>query len=148
MDGLARQGRNLVSVTWPDVTHRILITNSAADGAGSRPPPFDGCVERRPSGLRSRTLTSAMPLIAAEKRTSPQSEKCQFRTHTSQQTTCAVVVPYSTTSLARASSIGATVRPRCFAVLRLITSLNRVGSRVGGSAGLVPLRKRPVWTPA
>ena len=53
-------------------------------------------------------------------------------------------VGYSITSSARASSIGKMVRPRAFAVLRLMTSSNFVGCVMGRSAGLAPLRTRPV----
>ncbi len=37
-------------------------------------------------------------------------------------------------------SVGGTVRPSAFAVLRLMTSSNFVGSSTGRSDGLVPLR--------
>ena len=47
------------------------------------------------------------------------------------------------TFLARASSVGGTVRPSALAVLRLITSSNVVGCVTGKSAGLLPLRIRP-----
>src|SRR5215211_1585030 len=50
---------------------------------------------------------------------------------------------YSITSSARASKVGGTVRPRAFAVFRLITSSNLVGCRTGRSAGFSPLRIRP-----
>ena len=50
--------------------------------------------------------------------------------------------PYSITSSARARRVGGIVRPRAFAVLRLITSSNLVGSCTGRSAGLAPLRMR------
>src|SRR5262249_49927426 len=47
---------------------------------------------------------------------------------------------HSITSSARASKLSSTVSPRAFAVLRLITSSNRVGCTTGSSAGLAPLR--------
>jgi hypothetical protein len=50
--------------------------------------------------------------------------KGQETTHASQQTTCAVVIPYSITSSAVASSDDGTVRPSALAALRLITSSN------------------------
>src|SRR5450759_5124293 len=50
--------------------------------------------------------------------------------------------PHSITSSARARSIGGTVRPSAFAVLRLITSSNLVGCWTGSSPGLAPLRIR------
>ena len=50
--------------------------------------------------------------------------------------------PHSITSSARASSVGGTVRPSAFAVLRLITSSYLVGACTGRSAGFSPLRMR------
>src|SRR5829696_1593975 len=47
--------------------------------------------------------------------------------------------PHSITSSARARSVGEIVRPRAFAVLRLITSSNLVGCSTGRSGGLAPL---------
>ena len=49
---------------------------------------------------------------------------------------------HSITSSARASSVGGTVRPSVFAVLRLITSSYLVGVCTGRSAGFSPLRMR------
>jgi hypothetical protein len=46
---------------------------------------------------------------------------------------------HSITSLARASSVGGTLSPIAFAVLRLITNSNLVGCSTGRSAGLAPL---------
>src|SRR5262245_51787774 len=51
-----------------------------------------------------------------------------------------LALPHSITSSARASKLSGTVSPRAFAVLRLITSSNRVGCTTGSSAGLAPLR--------
>src|SRR6516165_7109260 len=52
--------------------------------------------------------------------------------------------PHSITSSASASSLSGTVRPSALAVLRLITSSNLVDCCTGKSAGLAPLRMRPV----
>ena len=49
---------------------------------------------------------------------------------------------YSITSPARASTAGGTVRPRAFAVLRLIASSYLVAACTGSSAGFSPLRMR------
>ena len=49
---------------------------------------------------------------------------------------------HSITSSAMASSVCGTVRPRAFAVLRLMTSSNLVGNWTGKSAGFSPLRMR------
>src|SRR5262245_23664930 len=47
---------------------------------------------------------------------------------------------YSSTSSARASSVGCTSRPSALAVLRLITSSNLVGCSTGSSDGFAPLK--------
>jgi hypothetical protein len=52
---------------------------------------------------------------------------------------------YSMTSSARAETVGGTVRPRIFAVLRFSTSSNLVGCMTGRSAGFSPLRIRPTY---
>jgi hypothetical protein len=51
---------------------------------------------------------------------------------------------YSITSSARASSVGGTVRPSILAVSALMTSSNLLACTTGNSAGLAPLRMRPV----
>jgi hypothetical protein len=50
--------------------------------------------------------------------------------------------PHSITSSARESTVGGIVRPRAFAVLRLITSSYLFGACTGMSAGFSPLRMR------
>src|SRR5215831_1148541 len=50
---------------------------------------------------------------------------------------------HSITSSARASRVGDTSSASALAVLRLITSSNFVGSRIGRSPGFSPLRMRP-----
>src|SRR5262249_47454465 len=50
---------------------------------------------------------------------------------------------HSITSSAVICMISGIVRPRAFAVLRLITSSNLVGCRIGRSAGFSPLSTRP-----
>ena len=50
---------------------------------------------------------------------------------------------YSITSSARARSVGGTVMPSAFAVLRLMASVNLVGCMIGRSPGFSPLRMRP-----
>jgi hypothetical protein len=47
---------------------------------------------------------------------------------------------HSITSSVVASSVGGTIRPSTFAVLRLMTSSNLVNSSTGRSAGLVPFK--------
>ena len=49
-------------------------------------------------------------------------------------------IVYWMTSSARPSSDGGIVRPRVFAVLRLMTNSNFVGCSTGRSAGLAPFR--------
>jgi hypothetical protein len=55
--------------------------------------------------------------------------------------------PHSITSLAIARRSGGTVRPRAFAVFRLMTRSKLVGCMTGRSAGTAPLRMRPVYRP-
>jgi hypothetical protein len=50
---------------------------------------------------------------------------------------------YSIASSVIASKLGGMVRPRAFAVFRLITNSNLVGSVTGRSVGFSPLRIRP-----
>jgi hypothetical protein len=61
------------------------------------------------------------------------------RTHAAQQTNI-----YSNTSSARPISVLGTLRPSALAVLRLMTSSTFVDCTTGKSAGLSPLRIRPV----
>src|SRR5439155_16054090 len=49
---------------------------------------------------------------------------------------------------ARINTDGGIVRPRAFAVLRLITSSNLVGCSIGRSAGFAPLRILSTYTAA
>src|SRR5262249_7099520 len=51
-----------------------------------------------------------------------------------------LAAPHSITSSARARSGGGIVRPRAFAVVRLMTRLNLVGCSTGMSPGFVPRR--------
>src|SRR5450759_4508426 len=55
---------------------------------------------------------------------------------------------YSITLSACESSVGGIVRPSVFAVLRLMTNSNLVGSSTGRSTGLVPLRILSTYAPA
>src|SRR5215469_10719710 len=52
--------------------------------------------------------------------------------------------PHSITSSARASRVGGTTSPNVLAVCRLMTSSNLVARKTGRSAGLSPLRMRPL----
>jgi hypothetical protein len=56
----------------------------------------------------------------------------------------ATVALHSITSSAAVSSVGGTVRPSIRAVWALMTSSNFVACKTGSSAGLAPLRMRPV----
>src|SRR5262249_2470295 len=51
---------------------------------------------------------------------------------------------HSITSSARTSRLSGTVRPRALAVWRLMTNTNLLACTTGKSAGLAPLRMRPV----
>src|SRR5215472_7221181 len=52
-------------------------------------------------------------------------------------------VDYSITSSAAMSSVGGTVMPSAFSVLRLTTSSNLDNCRTGNSAGFSPFKMRP-----
>src|SRR5262249_723840 len=54
---------------------------------------------------------------------------------------------HSITSSAGASSVAGTSMPTALAVARLMTNSNLVGCTTGRSAGLAPLRMRPVYVP-
>jgi hypothetical protein len=54
------------------------------------------------------------------------------------------ITPYSMTSSARAARVDGTSMPSALAVERLMTSSNLVERTTGKSAGLAPLRMRPV----
>src|SRR5262249_40090721 len=54
---------------------------------------------------------------------------------------------YSITSSAMLSNAEGTMRPSCFAVIRLMTNWNLVGRTTGISAGLAPLMMRPAVLP-
>ncbi len=58
------------------------------------------------------------------------------------------LISYSTTSVARASSIGGTSRPSALAVLRLIARSYFTGACTGRSAVLSPLRMRSTYPAA
>ena len=73
----------------------------------------------------------------------PMCALCQKRTHAAQQKSF-----YSITLSARSSSVGSTVRPSAFAVLRLRVRLNMVGFWTGRLAGLSPLRMRLMYPAA
>ena len=64
--------------------------------------------------------------------------------HRHAETCDEVAPPHSITSSAVNNSFAGTSRPSALAALRLITSSNLVGRRTGRSAGLSPLRIRPV----
>jgi hypothetical protein len=57
---------------------------------------------------------------------------------------CSKLYLYSITSSATESSDGGTVRPSILAVIALMTSSNLLDCTTGRSAGLAPLRMRPV----
>ena len=77
------------------------------------------------------------------------SPRTDIRADIAEGPSCAIRRPeqvqraYSTTSSARADSVGGTSMPSAFAVLRLITNSNLVDCMIGRSAGLVPWRMRP-----
>jgi len=67
-----------------------------------------------------------------------QASSCKRRGHNS-----LALAAYSITSSARNRNASGMVSPSAFAVLRLTTSSNRVGCRIGRSPGFSPFRIRP-----
>ena len=63
-------------------------------------------------------------------------------------TRCSKIYFYSITSSASASSLSGIWSSSDLAVLRLIASSNLVDCTTGSSAGLAPLRMRPVYRPS
>src|SRR5262249_44755293 len=76
----------------------------------------------------------------------PRRERPRGRRAAEQQYELAAL--HSMTSSARAMSVRGTSRPSTFAVRRLRNSSTFVVRWTGRSAGLSPLRIRPVYTPA
>jgi hypothetical protein len=100
-----------------------------------------GDVSRRLSGPH---LLISMGASTARKRLGPASPQT-FATISARSGHYrnAVLSYYSMISSAPADRPGGTSKPIAFAVLRLITNSNLVGSRTGRSAGLAPLRILP-----
>jgi len=94
---------------------RLTVCQSRLDGAGCRS-----------SHVRNAPLATVGPKKAAC-RDGPKGD---------------ITAIHSTTSSARASSDGDTVRPRALAVLRLIANSYLVGACTGRSAAFSPLRMR------
>jgi hypothetical protein len=102
--------------------------------SGARGEPSPGAPAMKKSDHRHRRLLRARRERPRRCRTA---EKCNE-----------LAARHSITSSATASSWSGTSRPRALAVFRLSTSSNSVGCTTGNSAGLVPLRIVPAYTPA
>ena len=89
---------------------------------------------------RSEQMLSALPPLATGERTFWIGSFVPEPVVSNRSKTCA----YSITSSARASRVGATSRLSAFAVFRLMMNSNLVGCNTGRSAGLAPLRIRPM----
>src|SRR5262249_5839156 len=83
---------------------------------------FDCCAEGAPRRLLQQNLPK------------PDASRCGIQSKGAR---------YSITSLARASSVGGTLRPRARAVGRFIASTNLADCTTGKSAGFSPLMIRP-----
>src|SRR6187401_1353250 len=107
------------------------MTGVCAPGPLIKPTPFEVIAHATPS-VNFRLTFHAIKLTlmdGGENERRNLLEQFQRRHH-------------SITSSARASSVGGTVTPNAFAVLRLMTNSNCVGCRTGISAGFAPLR---IW---
>ena len=115
--GARRKPRNATAVSCAHELPRSDRTCAEPKvGAAGRPSPFTNRVNElpRPPPNRSRTCAALF-----------DSGRSQY---------------YSITSSALPNSDCGIVRPRAFAVLRLMTKANFVGRSTGRSAGLAPLR--------
>ena len=92
-----------------------------------------GCVSMTSNTLSPKDQSNPLPLLRP-RRKRPRGYAAEQRDD--------LAPSHSITSSAMASNDAGTVRPSVFAVLRLITSTNLVGSWTGRSAGLAPLRIR------
>jgi hypothetical protein len=137
------------------ISFDFLIPPIATGGrqAADLPPTLSRHRHREAAWYSTANLASQLPQrvirvasavrrrlpVFPDQRTSPKSvgmsQRCHNRTRAPLQT-----ASYSITSSARLTSVCGTVRPRAFAVLRLISSWNFVGSSTGRSAGLAPFK--------
>jgi hypothetical protein len=91
--------------------------------------------------------TTAFPPKAEVRRDLGTSQTCQNRTRAVQQSNCSVEIVYSITSSASSCKESRTVRPRAFAVAKLITISNLIGDWTGRSATFSPRKMRSTYAP-
>ena len=92
----------------------------------------------RVASARDARGTSAVPPIPTELVLRNERSRCAIRRYMQ----CSKPYCYSITSSALTRSVFGTLKPRAFAVLRLITNSNLVGCSTGKSAGFSPLKMR------
>src|SRR5262249_20416131 len=100
-------------------------------------------IDCRPLTLASNFVLHALGLLRAR-----GERPCDRAAEQRDERAASDLRVHSITSSARASRVGGMVRPSVFAVLVLITRSNTVGSWIGRSDGLAPLRTCPATTPA
>jgi hypothetical protein len=128
-------------------TRCVFVINLETARALGSPCPHAARPRRRRDRIKTQCLLrgrsrrfrnvrdeSAHPPIAAPKRTWPQVALVPEAAVSNRSK----AAPYSITSSARASSVGGTVRPSVFAVVRFMTRSNLVGCSTGMSAGFAP----------
>src|SRR5258707_7637759 len=120
------RSRTTSAIAPPTISHSARGTQIPITHAAPPTYPFPRFPPLEVSGRRPRCARHHLHGAGIRK----PSHK---RTHAPQQN-------YSITSTACASSVGGTVRPSAFAVLRLMTRSNFVGSSTGRSDGFAPLR--------
>src|SRR5262245_11405191 len=135
-----RLGADIAPGTWSILGHERLaepvrqpLSNHTCGGVGWAA----GCIAddeaHRPRRIRLRPRDT-------RHRQQRGSTRCQLQKSTTGKFHFTPPSHHSITSSARASSVGGTLRPRTFAVVRLMTRSNLVGCSTGISAGFAPRR--------
>jgi hypothetical protein len=101
-----------------------------------------GPVGVKSTNYRAAPSLSALPPISRPRQDGFDATLSAITRLMHRSKTCAIA-RYSITSSARSKNNSEIVSPSAFAVLRLMTSSNFVGCRIGKAAGLAPLRIRP-----
>src|SRR5262249_33387521 len=144
--GIARQAHLAIAAS------RVLVFRLSRPEGGE--PGIFGVGEPRGVGIEKLVVEHRLErgeIAAAHSRVALVLEGEDFLVAAHRQTSLAISsfassLPrfHSITSSAIATSVGGTLKPRAFAVLRLMTNSNLVACITGRSAGFSPLRMRPV----
>ena len=127
---------------------RSCQASAACDRGCVKTPALRLHVENLSKFQQSEKKKHWRPLLGKDNRENYAARSSLVHVFTQAGPEAAIRLSYSMTSSARARIAGGIVRPSALAVLRLTTSSNVVGCWTGRSAGFVPLRMRPVYSPA